>query len=147
MRVLLVYDTTFGTGRQVAAIIENAMVSSGTVVNVYNVRDAPTKGLDQYDLMIFGTPTHGKNPTMKMKRYVKKAAMAVPGRRMCAYNTRVDPKIGHKPANKLLDLGMSLGLGPWGKCESFCVKGIKGVLKEGEEARIHNWAMGLVAGA
>lgn len=58
MRILIVYATTTGNTEYVAEIIKSAL--SGYSVDINNVNEISYERFQNYDLLIFGTPTWGE---------------------------------------------------------------------------------------
>ncbi len=133
MKALIVYDTKFGHTEEIARAIGEAI--GGRVLPVEEVDPAD---LQEYDLVMLGSPTHGGFPTEGINNLSNDAA-ALAGLKTAAFDTRTKatifgyaaPKIGRN----LEKSGTHLVAPP----EGFFVLGKKGPLKDGEIERAAAW--------
>jgi flavodoxin len=134
MRVLIVYDSTYGHTERIAQAIGEAI--DGEVRHVSAVSPADLEG---FDLLIIGSPTHGGFPTEGIHELVK-GAPAVDGVAVAAFDTRTKRTIfgyaAPKIARSMEGSGGILVTPP----EGFLVEGKKGPLKDGELERAADWA-------
>ncbi|MCX8065317.1 MAG: flavodoxin [Candidatus Hydrogenedentes bacterium] len=63
MKILILYATTTGNTEYVAQIIKSAL--KGCEVDLKNVNDEGLENFNDYDLLIFGTPTWGEGTIHK----------------------------------------------------------------------------------
>ena len=67
MKTLVVYDSLYGNTKTVAQTIGDAIPGE---VEVVHVGDASASGLEAYDLLIAGAPTHGAKPSPDMGKFL-----------------------------------------------------------------------------
>ena len=139
MKALVVYDSQHGNTKRIAQAIGEA--TGGRVVPVGDVSPAD---LNEFDLLVVGSPTHGGWYTPGVRDLLE-ALPPLHGSRVAAFDTRTAsiwnrllpfgyaaPRI----TRKLEENGGSLLAPP----EGFVVLGIEGPLKEGELERAAGWA-------
>jgi flavodoxin I len=141
MKTLVVYDSLYGNTKTVAQTIGDAIPGE---VEVVHVGDASASGLEAYDLLIVGAPTHGAKPSPDMGKYLDQIqAPALEGVNVAGFDTRMTNRLitlfgtaAPKIAKMLEKKGGTL-VGPPG---DFYVTGGEGPLKEGEVERAAAWA-------
>ena len=142
MKVLVVYDSTYGHTEKIAQAIGDAI--GGQVLRAGEVNPADLKG---FDLLIVGSPTHGGHPTPEIYDLLK-ASPALEGVKVAAFDTRTVTiwnrifRFGYAAPRIARDLernGGNLLVPP----EGFVVLGIQGPLKDGELERAAGWAKGI----
>ena len=161
MKVLIIYDSSFGNTEQIAQAMGHALGSQEDVevLRVGNVKPEQLTGLK---LLIVGSPTHGFRPTPAINNLLGRIPMnGLRGVKVAAFDTRIsmndiDPPIvrfigrfvvklfgyAAKPiADRLKKKGGELTIPP----EGFLVKGTEGPLKEGELERAADWAKQIMA--
>ena len=137
MKILIVYDSTYGNTEEIARAIGEAITGEVKVLRVGEADPSET-----FDLLIVGSPTHGGRPTQAIQDFTKRVP-ALNGASVAAFDTRLSTglvkifgyaagRIG-KPLEKK---GGILVKPP----EAFFVKGTKGPLREGELERAASWA-------
>lgn len=144
MKTLVVYDSLYGNTKTVAQTIAGAIPGE---VEVLHAGDANASGLEAYDLLIVGAPTHGGRPSPAMRDFLDQIqAPALKGVNVAGFDTRMTNKLitlfgtaAPKIAKTLQKKGGTL-VGPPG---DFFVTGGEGPLKEGEIERAAAWAKGL----
>jgi len=143
MNALLVYDSTYGNTAQIAQAIGEAIGGEVLLAGEANSAD-----LNDFDLLIVGSPTHG-GWFAEGIRDLLEASPALEGIHVAAFDTRTvtiwnrilpfgyaAPRI----AQRLEEKGGILLAPP----EGFVVLGTKGPLREGELDRAADWAKGIV---
>jgi flavodoxin len=138
VKALIVYDTKFGHNEKIAQAIGDAFGGK-----VLPVEEGNPSDLQDFSLVILGSPTHGGFPTEGINNLSNDAA-ALAGVESAAFDTRTKatifgyaaPKIGHN----LERSGAHLVAQP----EGFFVLGKKGPLKGGELERTAAWAKELI---
>ena len=161
MKVLIIYDSSFGNTQQIAQAIGHALGSQEDVevLRVGNVKPEQLTGLK---LLIVGSPTQRFRPTPAINNLLGRIPMnGLRGVKVAAFDTRlsmndIDPPIvrfigrfvvklfgyAAKPiADRLKKKGGELTIPP----EGFYVKGTEGPLKEGELERAADWAKQIMA--
>jgi flavodoxin len=145
MKTLVVYDSVYGNTKTVAQTIGDAIPGEAEVLYV---KDANASGLEAYDLLIVGAPTHGAKPSPDMQVFLDQiGARALEGVKVAAFDTRMTVKLitmfgtaAPKIAKALVEKG---GI-QVGKPLGVYVKGGEGPLKDGEIERAAAWARELV---
>ena len=159
MKVLIIYDSSFGNTEQIAQAIGNALGSQEDVeiLRVGNVKPEQLTGLK---LLIVGSPTRGFRPTPAINDLLGRIPMnGLRGAKVAAFDTRIsindiEPPIlrflarlllfgyAAKPiSDRLKRKGGELAIPP----EGFFVEGTEGPLKEGELERAADWAKQIMA--
>jgi flavodoxin len=139
MKALIVYYSKHGNTENIAQAI--ARTTGGRLLHV---RDVIPDDLEAYDLLIFGSPTHGGFPSEGIHNLLK-SFPTLPRLHAAAFDTRTRTTIfgyaAPKIAKNLAKCGASLVAPP----EGFFVLGMEGPLKEGELERAAAWAKEIVA--
>ena len=145
MKTLVVYDSLYGNTKTVAQTIGDAIPGE---VEVLHVGEARASGLEAYDLLVVGAPTHGGRASDGVRAFLDQIqAPALEGVNVAGFDTRMTnrlitlfgtaaPKIA-----KALEKKGGILVGPPG---DFYVTGGEGPLKEGEGERAAAWAKALV---
>ena len=160
MKVLIIYDSSFGNTEQIAQAIGHALGSQEDV-EVLRVGDAKPEQLTGLKLLVVGSPTQGFRPTPAINNLLGRIPVdGLRGVKVAAFDTRIsmndiDPPIvrfigrfvvklfgyAAKPiADRLKKKGGELTIPP----EGFYVKGTEGPLKEGELERAADWAKQII---
>ena len=137
MKILIVYDSTYGNTEEIARAIGEAITGEVKVLRVGEADPSET-----FDLLIVGSPTHGGRPTQAIQDFTKRVP-ALNGAPVAAFDTRLSSglvKIFGYAAGRigktLEKKGGTLVKPP----EAFFVKGTKGPLREGELERAASWS-------
>jgi len=137
MKILIVYDSTYGNTEEIARAIGEAITGEVKVLRVGEADPSET-----FDLLIVGSPTHGGRPTQAIQDFTKRVP-ALNSAPVAAFDTRLSTglvKIFGYAAGRigktLEKKGGTLVKPP----EAFFVKGTKGPLREGELERAASWA-------
>jgi len=145
MKALVVYDSHFGNTGTIAQTIGDAIPGD---VEVLYVKEAKASGLEAYDLLVVGAPTHGAKPSPDMQGFLDRIqSRALEGVKVAGFDTRMTNKLitifgtaAPKITKALKEKGGTLVGEPIG----LYVKGGEGPLKDGEIERAAAWAKGLV---
>ena len=149
MRAFVVYDSVHGNTEIIAQTIGKALVNEMTV-EVARADEVSTEQLNNVDLIVIGSPTHGGWFTEAVKEFLNNTMkLAKQDFKIAVFDTRTPPVLIHKvfgyAANKtrktLNKQGREIILEP----EGFIVDGLKGPLSEGEEKRAEKWAECILA--
>lgn len=140
MRVLVVYDSTFGNTERIAKSIGDAFSGEAKLVHL---SELDYNEISTENLLIIGSPTHGGRPTPSMQKALDEMPeQAVKGVRFASFDTSFSSRMvrifGYasvRIASSLEVRGGKLVFPP----ESFFVIGKKGPLKEGELERAADW--------
>jgi flavodoxin len=134
MKTLIVYDSKFGNTQIVAQALAETFNCPAHLAGEVNPGD-----LTAYDLLIFGSPTHGGFPSEAVHQLLN-AVQSLKGIKAAAFDTRTKttifgyaaPKIHRELGKK----GAHLLVPP----EGFYVLGKEGPLAQGEVPRAVQWA-------
>lgn len=146
MRTLIVYDSLYGNTKAIAQAIAAATPGKAQVLPV---GEADASALENVDLLIIGSPTHGALPTQAIQDFVQNVgAPTRPGTRAATFDTRLKWRFlerwGGFAAPKMADTLKGKGWALAGAPGGFFVGGLrKGPLKRGETDRAAAWARGL----
>ena len=140
MKALVVYDSQYGNTEKIARAIGDAIPEA----RVLHASEAGQQDLEEVDLLIVGSPTHGGRPMGAIQTFLMKApATAIKGINVATFDTRFASRFAKvfgyaagRIANPLKRKGGNLFVEP----EGFFVEGTKGPLKEGELERAAGWA-------
>ncbi|TEU11590.1 flavodoxin family protein [Candidatus Bathyarchaeota archaeon] len=137
MKILIVYDSTYGNTEEIARAIGEAITGEVKVLRVGGADPSET-----FDLLIVGSPTHGGRPTQAIQDFTKRVP-ALNGAPVAAFDTRLSTSLvkifgyaAGRIGKTLEKKGGTLVKPP----EAFFVKGTKGPLREGELERAASWA-------
>jgi flavodoxin len=140
MKVLVIYDSTYGNTAKVARAIGEAFAGE---TKVSSVGEANAAELNTFNLLIVGSPTQGGRPTKAMQGFLHNIPeSALKGIKAAAFDTRISMKLAGifgfaagRIADSLTKKG-ALVLSSAG----FFVTGKESSLKEGELERAAAWA-------
>jgi flavodoxin len=144
MKTLVVYDSLYGNTKTIAQSIGDAIPGEVTVMHV---GDVPVSGLEVYDLLVVGAPTHGAKPSPDMQAFLDQIGERdLAGGKVAAFDTRMTNKLitlFGTAAPKIAKALQAKGGTVVGSAEGFYVTGGEGPLKDGEVERASRWAQGL----
>ena len=157
MKILIIYDSSFGNTEQIAQAMGHALGSQEDV-EVLRVGDVKPEQLAGLKLLIVGSPTQAFRPTSAISTLLGSIPKnGLRGVKVAAFDTRIsmndiNPAIvrsfvklfgyAAKPiADRLKKKGGELTIPP----EGFFVEGTEGPLKEGELERAADWARQIMA--
>ena len=149
MRTLVVYDSLHGNTKTIAQAIGDAIPGG---VEVLHVGEAKASGLEAYDLLVVGAPTHGASPSPDAQNFLDQIqARALEGIQVAGFDTRLtDTRLAYKlilmfgtAAPKISKALESKGGTVVGQPAGFFVMGGEGPLRDGEVERAAEWAKGL----
>ena len=157
MKILVVYDSTYGNTEQIAHAIGNALKKKNDV-RVLKAHDADIDHLKELDLLIVGSPTIGFNPSDLISNFLKKIHfIGLRDVKVTAFDTRLSiedikspalrflVKSGGYAARRIADRLKSHGGELIVPPEGFLVVGEEGPLKEGEMERAAQWAKNMMS--
>ena len=147
VKMLLVYDSTYGNTEKIAQSIDEVIGGQ-----LHHAGEADPSDLTSLDLLIVGSPTHAFRATTPVQTFIKRIPRdALTGVDVAAFDTRMHAsdvgmalrffmKIGGyaapRIAKALTKKGGTLVVQP----EGFFVTDKEGPLKEGELERAAGWA-------
>ncbi len=135
IRVLVAFDTKYGNTHRVAEIIAKELrEANGTEVTLTNMKEFNFKVVDDFDVILMGSPNHMGGPTRTFKKFADKLQKAdLKGKSAAAFDTymgedfekamrKMEEHIGEKlPGLKLITPGLSIK-----------VEGMKGPIVDSE---------------
>jgi flavodoxin len=135
MKALIVYDTKTGNTEKIALAISVGMKGVGTEVVIKKADDAKEEDFKAADTWIVGGPTHAWSASSAAKKALKLGiSSGASGKKGTTFDTRFE-NVGKGGAEKLLKMMEDAGVHIIVPPEWFVVKGMKGPLAEGEEAK------------
>jgi flavodoxin len=155
MKTLIIYDSVYTNTGKVAHAIGNAFIEPDTAT-IVGISEAKHADLARYDLVIFGSPTHGGMPTKTMQTFLNAIpANGLKSVSVAAFDTRMDEheqrfglrmlmKIIKYAAPRIATTVRKKGGVLASEPEGFIVTGKEGPLREGELVRATAWAQTLM---
>jgi flavodoxin len=135
MKALIVYDTKTGNTEKIALAISVGMKGAGTDVMIKKADDAKEEDFKAADAWIIGGPTHAWSASSAAKKALKLGiSSGASGKKGTTFDTRFE-NVGKGGAEKLRKMMEDAGVRIIVPPEWFAVKGMKGPLAEGEEAK------------
>lgn len=153
MNILIVYDSLYGNTEKIAMAVKYGL--EGHKVEMVRVNEMRLEKLNQNDLLIVGSPTHGGNASEKTKQFFRYLpAIILQNKKAAVFDTSIDPqssgcfvrfilRIFGFAARRMTATLRSKGIEVLA-AESFFVLGKEGPLREGELDRAEQWASGLI---
>ena len=87
MKILIVYDSTYGNTEEIARAIGEAITGEVKILRVGGADPSET-----FDLLIVGSPTHGGRPTQAIQNFTKRVP-ALNGAPVAAFDTRLSTRL------------------------------------------------------
>lgn len=140
MKTLIVYDSQYANTEKIAKAIGGAI--SGEV-KIMRGGEAGLADLNGIDLLIIGSPTQGGRPTKPVLAFLDSLTeSSLKNVKIAVFDTRLTTKLvvifGYA-AGKIVSSLKGKHNSPIMPVEGFLVKGAKGPLVDGEEARAAAW--------
>ena len=132
MNILVIYDSKYGHTEQIARAVAEAAGAE-----LLHISDAQLDSLQEYDLVVVGSPTHGGWPTEAVKDLLTSPGFKIPG--LAVFDTRTRRSLFGFAALRMQRMAEKNGSSLKAPPEGFAVKGIKGPLLEGELERASEW--------
>jgi len=73
MKINIVYDSKDGNGEMIAEDLMNMIKESGNEGHIYNAKKTKPDKIGDADIYIFGSPTHLRGPSRRIRRLIKRA--------------------------------------------------------------------------
>jgi flavodoxin I len=152
MRTLLVYDSAYGNTKRLADAIAMTLGEDAKVVHASNVGQPE---LEDFELLIVGSPTQGGRPTKPVKALLDGIPQrGLAGKMVAAFDTRMPTddaglvmrlflRIVGFAAPRIHAALVAKGGRAAANPAGFIVQGKEGPLRAGEVARAEAWAAGL----
>lgn len=133
-KALIVYDTIYGNTEKIAMALMKGMKGKTLKVTAVKADGADVAKFGEYDLLAFGSPTHGFGISRPMKELLGKLVTErVQAKKAFAFDTKSNRRwtgsAGKRIEKRLRDLGMII-VKPY---QSAAVAGTRGPLVEGAE--------------
>ena len=129
MKVLIVHDSKYGNGHDVAKAIASGLKEEGHEVDIVRAREIRKTNPAPYDAFIIGTPTHVGGPTFKTGRAIKHIGKNSSGKPYTTFTTWLN--INQKTLTKMDLTAKKFGLEKLMDGKAFKVEGSKGPLEKG----------------
>ncbi len=146
MKTLVIYDSNFGNTEKVSQ-----KVAEGVSAEAKKITDVNPERLEDFEMVIVGSPTHGGRPSQQMKSFLDKIpSNSLKGKKSACFDTSIPVegqslflkmiiKIFGYAAKRTAAIMVKKGTQNIAS-ESFFVLGKEGPLKEGELERAKDWA-------
>jgi flavodoxin len=144
MKVLVVYDSTYGNTEKIAKAIGTAITGE---VKVLRAGEVIVDELNSYDLLVIGSPTQGGRPMPSVVELLGKIPESMlKGKNFAAFDTRIAmAKLFGFASGRITKNLKEKGAIAVVPAEGFNVTAEKAPkLKEGELERAANWAKTLI---
>jgi flavodoxin I len=144
MKVLVVYDSTYGNTEKIAKAIGTAITGE---VKVLRASEVIVDELNSYDLLVIGSPTQGGRPMPSVVELLGKIPESMlKGKNFAAFDTRIAmAKLFGFASGRITKNLKEKGAIAVVPAEGFNVTAEKAPkLKEGELERAANWAKTLI---
>ncbi len=145
MKILVVYDSTWGNTERVAKAVGGAFGEEHRVA-VVRAGAAGVTDLDGVELLVVGAPVQGGRPTKPVQEFINGIRRLPAGTKVAAFDTRMGMRwvgifgfAAPRVASALQAKGGTLAAEP----EGFIVMGREGPLKAGEVERAAAWGRSL----
>jgi len=136
MKAIVIYDTQFGNTEQIAKTIASSMNEQGISVDCVKVDTVHIDTLTDYDLLAIGGPTHGFGMSSPMKTFMKKLEhVDLKDKKAFAFDTKNRSRFWGSAAKGIEKRLKKFGMNVVMSCTSGIVKGLKGPLQDGTEAK------------
>jgi flavodoxin len=136
MKAIVIYDTQFGNTEQIAKTLASGMNEQGIAVDCVKVDNIQLDTLTGYDLLAIGGPTHGFGMSSPMKKFMKKLEQVdLEDKKAFAFDTKNRSRFWGSAAKGIEKRLKKLGFNIVMTCASGIVKGLKGPLQDGTEAK------------
>lgn len=136
MKAIVIYDTQFGNTAQIAQALSSGMNEQGLSVDCVKVDTVQIETLPEYDLLVIGGPTHGFSMSSPMKTFMKKLEhMDLRDKKAFAFDTKNRSRFWGSAAKGIEKRMKKIGMNIVMPCASGVVKGLKGPLQDGTEAK------------
>lgn len=152
MKALVIYDSVFGNTEKVARAIADGL-AAGAMVDLLRPEQANPEQLNEWDLLVVGSPTRGFRPTEDLAALLNRIpAKALKDKNVAAFDTRLKAdeldsaglrfivRTGGYAAKRIADRPKKAGGHLVAAPEGFYVEDTEGPLKLGELERTAQWA-------
>jgi len=137
MKINIIYDSKHGNGEKIAEELMDMIKERGYEAHIYNAKNTKPDKVGEADLYIFGSPTHLRGPSRRMRRIIKKTPFSEKGLKYALFTTSSNGK--GKAANKMEKMLDEKGLKKHGTNLDLRLKGKKGPLEEGYRNKIEQF--------
>lgn len=93
MNVLIIYDSFFGNTKQVATYYQKEFEKEHYVA-LKSVKDVEKANIEQFEIIIFGSPTRAFNMSANIKKLLKNKSLPFTNKLVFAFDTRTLVKEG-----------------------------------------------------
>jgi flavodoxin len=137
MRSLVIYDSIFGNTEKIAKAVASALDAE-----IINVNKPKKINYDDFDLIVFGSPTHGGRPTEELQKFID-SKVNISGKKFATFDTRSNMKwvkIFGFAADRMSASLQAKGGQFLGESVGFHVSNKQGPLIDSEISRAESWA-------
>ncbi len=134
MKINIIYDSKHGNGEKIAEDLMDMIKESGNEGHIYNARRTDPEKIGEADLYIFGSPTHWRGPSRRIRRIIKKTPFAKEGAKYALFTTYTDGK--GKATDKMEKMLEGRGLRKGASNLNMKLDGKEGPLEKGHREKV-----------
>ncbi len=128
MKINIIYDSKDENGEKIAEGLMDMIKDRGDEAHIYHAKKTEAEKIADADLYIFGSSTHLRGPSRRIKRIIKKAPFSKRGTKYALFTTSSDGK--RKAAEKMETMLKKRGLSKAASNLHLKVEGKKGLLEK-----------------
>ncbi len=137
MKINIIYDSEHGNGEKIAEDLMDMIKEGGNEAHIYHAKKTDPETIGDADLYIFGSPTHLRGPSRRIKKIIKKAPFGKSGSKYALFTTSRDGK--EKAAEKMEKMLKERGLKRGASNLHLRVEGKKGPLEKNYSEKIEHF--------
>jgi flavodoxin len=146
MKVIVVYDTSYGNTKKIAETITETLKESRLEVDLFHVKDAKKAAMKGYDLLVVGSPTRFYTMSRAIGSFLGKLSGEWANKPFASFDTENPENIEKKKgsaAEKIADKLKNRRMNQLLPVLKALVFGQKGPLKEAEIERVKEYSKNL----
>jgi len=137
MKINIIYDSKDENGEKIAEDLMDMIKDRGDEAHMYHAKNIDPENIKDADLYVFGSSTHLRGPSRRIKRIIKKAPFSKKGARYALFTTSSDGK--GKAADKMETMLKKRGLRKAASNLHLKVEGKKGPLESGYMKKVEGF--------
>jgi len=137
MKINIIYDSEHGNGEKIAEDLMDMIKDSDNEAHIYHARKTDPETIGDAELYIFGSPTHLRGPSRRIKKMIKKLPFGKSGAKYALFTTSRNGK--GKAADKMEKMLKNRGLRKGASNLHLRVEGKKGALEKNYSEKIERF--------
>jgi len=137
MKINIVYDGKHGNIENIAEGLMDIIKESGNEAHIYYAKETEPEKIGDADIYIFGSPTHLRGPSRRIRRLIKKAHFAKKGTKYALFTTSSDGR--EKAAKKMEKMLKKRGLRKGAASLQLKIGGKKGPLEKDYKDKVERF--------